>query len=169
MEPVIVPLLLAPHPTQQAPLHQQQVRSVHSGTHRTGAPATSLQAPSHSALISDPCHCSLPPELSPVGLQDTAVPGQIRDYISQRPWRHRTASQPASPSMPESIMGEEVGLLFLSLFKNLESTVCIQAYSGVPVLERLREERLSQPIKIKGPVPSSEAEGRWSCYPNRKK
>lgn len=46
------------------------------------------------------------PELSPVGLQDTDVPGQIRDYISQRPWRHRTDSQPASPSMPQSILGE---------------------------------------------------------------
>lgn len=46
------------------------------------------------------------PELSPVGLQDTSVPGQIKDYISQRPWRHRTDSQPASPSMPESDMDE---------------------------------------------------------------
>lgn len=104
------PIAPCPRPTRQAPLHQLQAGGVHSGTHRIGAPAASLQAPSNSTPISDPCHCCLPPELSPLGPRDTDVPDQAKDYISQRPWRHKMVSQPASPSMPKSIMGKWVGL-----------------------------------------------------------
>lgn len=97
-----------PHPA--GPVASAAGRGVHSGTHRTEAPKASLQAPSHSAPISDPCHCRLPPKLSPLSRWDTDVPDQAKDYISQRPWRHRMVSQPASPSMPESIISQWVGL-----------------------------------------------------------
>lgn len=109
-----VPLLFGPHPTQQAPLHQQQDGGVHSGTHRTRAPVARLQSSLPLYTYFRPL--SLQPTFGAVtpGPADTDVPDQVKDYISQGPRRH---SPPASPNIPESIMGKWVGLPSLTPLK----------------------------------------------------
>lgn len=88
--------------------------SVRFWQRRTGVPALSLPATSWPALPGVPCpaccHCRLPPQLSPLGVRDSAARAHQGLHFPAA-LAHTTATQPASPSMPESGLGVPPPLL----------------------------------------------------------